>query len=58
MNLKDNFERFKHLVFNDVEQEQVITNFIILNPHVHKIYIDFILCYNIYHSRSEFEHVD
>ena len=47
--LKDNFQRFKHLVFDDVEQEQVITNFIILNPAVHKIYIDFIVCYNIYH---------
>jgi len=56
--LKENFQRFIHLVFEDTEQEQVFTNFFILNPVIHKMYIDLTLYYNYYHQREELENVD
>jgi hypothetical protein len=44
--LSSNFQRFIQKVFDDVEQEQVYTNFITANPEIHRFYLDFAMKYN------------
>ena len=47
--LSQNFQRFIQKVFEDTEQEQILTDFITRNPQAHGIYMDLAMRYNYFH---------